>query len=1582
MKINIAVPQLPTRVFFLAMGSSEIVQTRNILTRNRMSLKRSVLRPFSLMEKQQDEQELESQRHHLELVASWPKWRRRVRKVVEHRYFEYVVFIVIGINCFILGSANITALDAASSTMATASDALVWIFVIEIILRYISCGFKEFTRHYWYLFDALLIALSVVGFFMDFSATSRTARVLRVARPLRALSASGPMKTVVEAILACARVFAYVALLCLTFMVGLTYTSLFLFRDEMSFRCVPQDLALVYQTNISRRTLSDSSISSCSSSSFPGNFSFSAAAEELLSSGLHRIVRTPDLLPADPHGTVCQYGQLCIRTLSIEFGYTNFNTFVTTQTALFSLILPDDYGPIMYQLIDSKGWIASYFTVPVVAVGTLFVLALPLVVVVDGFNRSQKRKMANREALTHLQHDVSDDEDTAFEFTRLRRFYVSPEDFTDWFGPTSFSISRKITAARYFIRKHIISRPWFNYIIVAVIVVNALILATAHLGMSDTHQNFINVAAQVFVVFFVIEMGLKIFSVPLKVWFADKMNLFDLAVTLASAAELFATQSSALAMLRVVRLFRLLTTFRPLRRSTNMLICGLSNSMPLMMIMLILLLLYSILGVQIFAGKMCGLGKDLPFSVTTTFCSDVPRANFDNIGYALTFLLTVAAGDGWRPFVAAALDAADTEYATYFFMSCRIICGYLVLNLFVATLAYTSVHMPVVNEALALFSSFEDQEEGAKEEELLSIPDSSPSRENEATEAITGSSGSNISENSISPHVANSSGEQEAALQMLEEQLLGTLYSTRTLGVGSEESRARRLISGLVTSQAYIYVSTALAIVSMGSVVFYRPTSFPDHSLNYLQQVLDVMLAVLFSLDAAMLMVHQRLWQRTVLDPNNGCATVRRGYFRDPSRLFEFCLLLCNIGAALLVFLSSLSSVRPHYRVIAEWLRVARSFRVWTVVSRYKTLSIVFRSLTRSAPALLHGGIITFFTFLGFSILGTQLFMGKINACQDVIWGDVTFSYPHIHNRSHCVEQGFAWKAAPQNFDNVFNSFSTLFQVSVRSEWAPIIWAATDGSGSDTSPEQLKNQWAPLFFYAFILLVAFFLVNVFVTSLIEAYFATKAIAEENLARLRITKMRQRKRSRSDAKSPSRSISRFSDASGRPDEQFDDDDSSVGLDELTASEADYLTMYRRAVYCVRPPLLVAFAKGSALSIIRKFVRSPWFEYIQFLLVVLQVAALGIRSRNPAGSTSQSIVLVNVVLNVLIAGITSLKGVVYGLKSFLKQRRNCFDSAINCISLIGDALYFVPTMSMASDVLRLLQLCRLYRLAFLSNQIMMLLRTLGDSLKNFAVVFLFLFITVFQFTSVGQVLFGRVKWTGREGLFQWANFDRFDIAAYTMVRVGTGAAGLNLMETSCSVSPPDCDPNLGECGWPIVAPVFKIVFMICVNWIGVNLVAAVLLDSFTRAEREEYFAIQPEDVASFAKSWKQVASTDSSRAFVTIRELYSLLLRLEGGLAVNCCEPYKAMMLLGPVTIRRHGDQMVVFKRHVFRALIESQYGMWLPKRHKASLTELLESRFRDIELEQSLPTAAFDLDHVGAATVVQRLFRQRLRSGSY
>jgi hypothetical protein len=74
----------------------------------------------------------------------------------------------------------------------------------------------------------------------------------------------------------------------------------------------------------------------------------------------------------------------------------------------------------------------------------------------------------------------------------------------------------------------------------------------------------------------------------------------------------------------------------------------------------------------------------------------------------------------------------------------------------------------------------------------------------------------------------------------------------------------------------------------------------------------------------------------------------------------------------------------------------------------------------------------------------------------------------------------FYWDDPNVNFDNALNGFFALFQVATFEGWMEVMQASVDSVGVDMQPRR-ENRFAAYFFYVtFIIVGAFFVINLFV----------------------------------------------------------------------------------------------------------------------------------------------------------------------------------------------------------------------------------------------------------------------------------------------------------------------------------------------------------------------------------------------------------------------------------------------------------------------------------------------------------------------
>ncbi|SBT46245.1 ion transporter [Micromonospora narathiwatensis] len=120
--------------------------------------------------------------------------------IVESRWFDLTIVLVIGFNALLLGVETYPH----PGSLGTLLRALEWffraVFVVEIAIRVLAHGRRpqDFFRHGWNVFDFAVIA---AAFIPGLHGESAALRVIRIARVLRLVRFSPGLRTIVVALL-------------------------------------------------------------------------------------------------------------------------------------------------------------------------------------------------------------------------------------------------------------------------------------------------------------------------------------------------------------------------------------------------------------------------------------------------------------------------------------------------------------------------------------------------------------------------------------------------------------------------------------------------------------------------------------------------------------------------------------------------------------------------------------------------------------------------------------------------------------------------------------------------------------------------------------------------------------------------------------------------------------------------------------------------------------------------------------------------------------------------------------------------------------------------------------------------------------------------------------------------------------------------------------------------------------------------------------------------------------------------------------------------------------------------------------
>lgn len=109
-----------------------------------------------------------------------------LKKVTDSSVFQGIILFVIIFNAIIMGIETIKGLSQGTiGTLALINAICLWIFVLEIIIKFLAYGLDYF-KDPWNWFDMLIVGISFVSG-LSFMAAFRAVRVLRVFKSLKAL---------------------------------------------------------------------------------------------------------------------------------------------------------------------------------------------------------------------------------------------------------------------------------------------------------------------------------------------------------------------------------------------------------------------------------------------------------------------------------------------------------------------------------------------------------------------------------------------------------------------------------------------------------------------------------------------------------------------------------------------------------------------------------------------------------------------------------------------------------------------------------------------------------------------------------------------------------------------------------------------------------------------------------------------------------------------------------------------------------------------------------------------------------------------------------------------------------------------------------------------------------------------------------------------------------------------------------------------------------------------------------------------------------------------------------------------------
>uniref|UniRef100_A0A672VB43 Voltage-dependent L-type calcium channel subunit alpha n=1 Tax=Strigops habroptila TaxID=2489341 RepID=A0A672VB43_STRHB len=1517
--------------------------------------------------------------------------RRACISLVEWKPFDIFILLSIFANCVALAVYIPFPEDDSNSTnhnLEKVEYAFLIIFTVETFLKIIAYGLllhpNAYVRNGWNLLDFVIVVVGLFSVILE-QLTKETEggshsggkpggfdvkalRAFRVLRPLRLVSGVPSLQVVLNSIIKAMVPLLHIALLVLFVIIIYAIIGLELFIGKMHKSCF----------------LIDSVEEDPAPCAFSGN-------------GRQCVM----------NGTECKGGWV-----GPNGGITNFDNFAFAMLTVFQCITMEGWTDVLYWVNDAIGceWPWIYF-VSLIILGSFFVLNLVLGVLSGEFSKEREKAKARGDfqklrEKQQLEEDLKgyldwitqaedidpeNDEEVDEEGKRnstcslLSTTSIMPTSETESVNTENVSgegenpaccgsLCRRWRRWNRFNRRKCraaVKSVTFYWLVIVLVFLNTLTISSEHYNQPDWLTQIQDIANKVLLALFTCEMLVKMYSLGLQAYFVSLFNRFDCFVVCGGIVETILVELEIMSPLgiSVFRCVRLLRIFKVTRHwaSLSNLVASLLNSMKsiasLLLLLFLFIIIFSLLGMQLFGGKF-------NFDETQT-----KRSTFDNFPQALLTVFQILTGEDWNAVMYDGIMAYGGPSS-----SGMIVCIYFII-LFICGNCILCIHwknlqtglcardinklvlggsklqwtcklylqpsqwqkpekfyfLPPVGKqpystCLSLFDFFASEND-KDPYPPCDVPDEED--EEDEPEVPAGPRPRRISELNM----------KEKITPIPEGSAFFIFSSTNPIRVG-----CHRLINHHIFTNL-ILVFIMLSSVSLAAEDPIRSHSFRNNILGYADYVFTSMFTfeIILKMTAFGAFLHK--------------GSFCRNYFN--------LLDLLVVGVSLVSFGIQSSAIS-----VVKILRVLRVLRPLRAINRAKGLKHVVQCVFVAIRTIGNIMIVTTLLQFMFACIGVQLFKGKFYRCTDeakqnpeecrgiyIVYKDGDVDNPMVKER--------VWQNSDFNFDNVLSAMMALFTVSTFEGWPALLYKAIDSNGENVGPVYNYRVEISIFFIIYIIIIAFFMMNIFVGFVIVTF----------------------------------------------QEQGEQEYKNCELDKNQRQCVEYALKAR--------PLRRYIPKNPYQYKFWYVVNSTGFEYIMFVLIMLNTLCLAMQHYGQSKLFNDAMDIMNMVFTGVFTVEMVLKLIAFKPKHYFTDAWNTFDALIVVGSVVDIAIteshgggtkkimirtesvwdtssvgmtggrplryifksyLFHPYSARISiTFFRLFRVMRLVKLLSRGEGIRTLLWTFIKSFQALPYVALLIAMLFFIYAVIGMQVFGKVAMRDNNQINRNNNFQTFPQAVLLLFRCATGEAWQEIM-LACLPGKrcdPESDYNPGEeytCGSNFAIIYFISFYMLCAFLI-INLFVAVIMDNFDYLTRD-WSILGPHHLDEFKRIWSEYDPEAKGR--IKHLDVVTLLRRIQPPLGFGKLCPHRvACKRLVAMNMPLNSDGTVMFNATLFALVrtalkIKTEGNLEQANEELRAVIKKIWKKTSMKLLDQVVPPAGDDEVTVGkfyATFLIQDYFRK-------
>ncbi|KAM5335804.1 voltage-dependent L-type calcium channel subunit alpha-1C isoform 44-T44 [Glossophaga mutica] len=1309
------------------------------------------------------------------------------------------------------------------------------------------------------------------------------------------------------------------------------------------------------------------------------------------------------------HGRQCQNGTVCKPGWDgPRHGITNFDNFAFAMLTVFQCITMEGWTDVLYWMQDAMGYELPWvYFVSLVIFGSFFVLNLVLGVLSGEFSKEREKAKARGDfqklrEKQQLEEDLkgyldwitqaedidpeNEDEGMDEEKPRNMSMPTSETESVNTENVAGGDIEGENCGARLArrISKSKFSRYWrrwnrfcrrkcraavkssvFYWLVIFLVFLNTLTIASEHYNQPHWLTEVQDTANKALLALFTAEMLLKMYSLGLQAYFVSLFNRFDCFIVCGGILETILVETKVMSPLgiSVLRCVRLLRIFKITRywNSLSNLVASLLNSVrsiaSLLLLLFLFIIIFSLLGMQLFGGKF-------NFDEMQT-----RRSTFDNFPQSLLTVFQILTGEDWNSVMYDGIMAYGGPsfpgmlVCIYFII--LFICGnYILLNVFLA------IAVDNLADAESLTSAQKEEEEEKERKKLART--ASPEKKQEVMEkpAVEETKEEKIELKSITadgespsttkinmddlqpnenedkcvypnPETTGEEDEEEPEMPVgprprplselhLKEKSV-PMPEASAFFIFSPNNRFRLQCHRIVNDSIFTNLILFFILLSSISLAAEDPvqhTSFRNHILGNA----DYVFTSIFTLEIILKMTAYG-------------AFLHKG---------SFCRNYFNILDLLVVSVSLISfGIQSSAINVVKILRVLRVLRPLRAINRAKGLKHVVQCVFVAIRTIGNIVIVTTLLQFMFACIGVQLFKGKLYTCSDsskqteaeckgnyITYKDGEVDHPIIQPRS--------WENSKFDFDNVLAAMMALFTVSTFEGWPELLYRSIDSHTEDKGPIYNYRVEISIFFIIYIIIIAFFMMNIFVGFVIVTF----------------------------------------------QEQGEQEYKNCELDKNQRQCVEYALKAR--------PLRRYIPKNQHQYKVWYVVNSTYFEYLMFVLILLNTICLAMQHY---GQSCLFKIAMNI-LNMLFTGLFTvemiLKLIAFKPKHYFCDAWNTFDALIVVGSIVDIAITEVnpaehtqcsPFMNAEENsrisitFFRLFRVMRLVKLLSRGEGIRTLLWTFIKSFQALPYVALLIVMLFFIYAVIGMQVFGKIALNDTTEINRNNNFQTFPQAVLLLFRCATGEAWQDIMLAcmpgkKCAPESEPSNSTEGEtpCGSSFAVFYFISFYMLCAFLI-INLFVAVIMDNFDYLTRD-WSILGPHHLDEFKRIWAEYDPEAKGR--IKHLDVVTLLRRIQPPLGFGKLCPHRvACKRLVSMNMPLNSDGTVMFNATLFALVrtalrIKTEGNLEQANEELRAIIKKIWKRTSMKLLDQVVPPAGDDEVTVGkfyATFLIQEYFRK-------